>query len=111
MNYKFKKRPVVIEAFQMTKERRQSNQDWPEWLHHAWNKPWGEVGAVKGEDYPQSKGDDRLMIYTLEGKMSVEWDDWIIQGIHGELYPCKPDIFEKTYDELVEKDYETIKRS
>jgi hypothetical protein len=111
MNYKFKKRPVVIEAFQMTKERRQDNSDWPNWLNLAWNKPWHEVGAVSSEDWPTSMGNDRLMIHTLEGKMTVEWNDFIIQGVNGELYSCKPDIFEKTYDELVEKDYEIIKRS
>lgn len=109
MNYKFKKRPVVIEAFQMTKERRKDNTNWPNWLNEAWNKEWGEVGAVMSEDYPQNKRDARLKIHTLEGTMTVEWDDFIIQGVNGELYPCKPDIFAKTYDELVEKDYETIK--
>lgn len=106
MNYKFRKKPVVIEAFQMTKERRQDNSDWPEWLNRAWNKPWGEVGAVNTENWPKSKGDfqgdDRLMIHTLEGKMTVEWGDFIIQGVNGELYSCKPDIFEKTYEEVKE---------
>lgn len=111
MNYKFKKKPVVIEAFQMTKERREDNSDWPEWLNRAWNKPWGETGAVTGEDYPRSQGNDRLMIHTLEGKMLVGWDDFIIQGVNGELYSCKPDIFAKTYEEVKEKDYETVKRS
>ena len=111
MNYKFRKKPVIIEAFQMTKERRKSNRDWPEWLNHAWNKNIEEIGSVHPEDYPNSKGDDRLVIYTLEGRMLVEWDDWIIQGVNRELYPCKPDIFAKTYDELIEKDYEIVKRN
>jgi hypothetical protein len=110
MNYKFKKRPVVIEAFQMTKERRQYNQDWPEWLHHAWNKPIDEPGAIKPMDFPLSAGNDKLMIHTLEGTITVEWGDYIIRGVTGELYPCKPDIFDKTYEEVKEKDYETIKK-
>lgn len=42
-----------------------------------------------------------VKINTLEGTMLANWGDWIIEGINGEFYPCKPDIFEKTY-ELVE---------
>ena len=38
--------------------------------------------------------------FTLEGDHKVNFDDFIIQGVQGELYPCKPDIFEETYDEL-----------
>ncbi len=95
---KFRKKPVVIEAFQMTKERRVNNSDWPEWLNQAWNKAFSEKGAVYCEDYPHSDGTDRLIIHTLEGPMTVNWDDWIIKGIKGELYPCKPNIFSATYE-------------
>lgn len=98
MNYKFRKKPIVIEAFQMTKERRQDNRDWPNWLNKAWNDNWPEPGAVRCVDYPNSDGTDQLMISTLEGPLTVSWDDWIIRGVNGELYPCKPDIFEKTYE-------------
>lgn len=41
-----------------------------------------------------------LIIPTLEGEMTAEKDDWIIRGVKGELYPCKPDIFEKTYEKV-----------
>jgi hypothetical protein len=95
---KYRKKPVVIEAFQITKETRASNEDWPEWLHRAWQKEWGESGNVSCEDYPNSKGNDRLIVQTLEGDHTVSWGDYIIQGVQGELYPCKPDIFEQTYD-------------
>lgn len=95
---KFKKKPVVIEAFQMTEARRQDNAEWPEWLNVAWNKPQGEPGAVFPVDSPNSDGTDLLVIHTLEGLHLVGFGDWIIQGIQGELYPCKPEIFEKTYD-------------
>lgn len=47
------------------------------------------------------KTNEELMIQTLEGNMKASPGDWIITGVHGEKYPCKPDIFEKTY-ELVE---------
>ena len=40
----------------------------------------------------------RLLIYTLEGTMEVSKNDYIIKGIKGEFYPCKPDIFEESYD-------------
>jgi hypothetical protein len=97
---KYRKLPVEIEAFQMTKERRQDNSEWPEWLNKAWNKDCGEVGAVSCEDYPNSNGTDRLAIKTLEGWMTVSWNDYIIQGVQGELYACKPDIFEATYEKV-----------
>lgn len=42
-----------------------------------------------------------LYIYTLEGKMEAKSGDYIIKGVNGEFYPCKPDIFEKTYEEVV----------
>ena len=95
---KFRKKPVVIEAFQMTQERRADNNEWPAWLNEAWNKAWPEPGAVSSEDYPNSNGKDRLVIYTLEGTHHVSWGDWIIQGVRGELYPCKPEIFAATYE-------------
>ncbi len=93
---KFRKKPIEIEAFQMTEERRRDNSEWPNWLHEAWNGEAGKEGslwpAVVGTD------DGTLMIGTLESPHEVTWDDWIIRGVKGELYPCKPDIFEATYD-------------
>ena len=99
---RYKQLPVEIEAFQMTKERRQDNSDWPNWLNKAWNKDWHKPNAVSSEEFPNSDGTDRLISQTLEGPHTVSWDDWIIQGMKGEIYPCKPDIFEQTY-ELVEE--------
>ena len=101
---KFRKKPVVIEAFQMTKARRQDNREWPEWLNQAWNKDRETVGAL----YPTAKPTeavsyDPLSIGTLEGAHTVSWGDWIIRGVKGELYLCKPDIFEATYEAVEEK--------
>lgn len=98
MFHQFRKKPIVIEAFQMTRERRSDNRDWPEWLNAAWNEAWPTVGAVSCQEYPNSDGTDPLVISTLEGLMTVSWDDWIIRGVKGELYACKPDIFSATYD-------------
>lgn len=44
-----------------------------------------------------------LHIVTLEGDMLVSIGDWVIKGIKGEFYPCKPDVFEKTYDEVTDQ--------
>lgn len=96
---KYRKKPVVIEAFQITLETRYSNCYWPDWLHRAWQKDTTEVGAL----YPLSKYVDELSIFTLEGVQTVLMNDYIIQGVKGEIYPCKPDIFEMTY-EAVEDD-------
>lgn len=93
---KYRKKPVVIEAFQMTQDRRLDNSQWPEWLHKAWNEGRGEPGSL----FPVEEGTGYgvLAIGTLEGNLNVSWGDWIIQGVQGEIYPCKPDIFEATYE-------------
>ena len=96
---KFRKKPVVIRAFQMTEERRWDNSEWPEWLNYAWNLEKYEKGALyPTSSSPQPHHKDTLSIMTLEGQHLVGWNDWIIQGVQGELYPCKPDIFEMTYE-------------
>ena len=94
----YRKKPVVIEAFQMTEKRRMDNCDWPNWLNRAWNKNEGDTGALFRKDM-DAEMPDILCIQTLEGIHLVDWGDWIIQGVKGELYPCKPDIFEMTYEQ------------
>ncbi|RSY83126.1 hypothetical protein DAH66_12720 [Sphingomonas koreensis] len=98
--HKFRKLPVEIEAFQVTPESRASREGWPQWLRDAHlNDAGREAGAaVYPVEHPLSDGTDKFKIVTLEGEMLVEWGDWIIQGVNGELYPCKPDIFAKTYE-------------
>jgi hypothetical protein len=93
---KFRKKPVVIEAFQMTKAHRSDNSDWPNWMHQAWQLDRETPGSL----YPTEEGTAHgtLSIDTLEGQHLVLWDDWIIQGVKGELYPCKSDIFSATYE-------------
>jgi len=58
--------------------------------------PLGALGAVLLHQV--GAGDGTLSIGTLEGQHLVSWGDWIIQGVKGELYPCKPDIFDATYE-------------
>ena len=99
---KFRKKPVVIEAFQMTKERRLTNLEWPSWLNDAWCKKHDEPGALFPRDFPDSDGTDELVIFTLEGLHLVSFGDWIVRGVKGELYPCKPDVFAASYEAVSE---------
>lgn len=95
--HEYRKKPVVIEAFQMTQERRWDNSEWPEWLNWAWNREIGEDNALWCDTDPPHK---HLHISTMEGVLNIDWNDWIIQGVKGEIYPCKPDIFEATYEKV-----------
>ena len=101
---KYRKKPVVVEAFQMTKEIRWCPSQWPEWLALAWIGKVGDVGAM----WSSLNNEELLEIGTLEGVAIVSWDDWIIKGVKGECYPCKPDIFEATYEPVEdEAEYST----
>ena len=85
---KFRKKPVVIEASQWLKMGD----------HPAVEQfPWGRA-ITKAEGYPDYHPLDRGIIQTLEGDHEVCPGDWIITGVKGEFYPCKPDIFELTYE-------------
>ncbi len=97
---RYRKKPVVIDAFQMTEERRWGNSDWPEWMHSAWNIGHGGEGGLFPANKHFVEAGDELAIWTLEGIHLVSHGDWIIRGVRGELYPCKPDIFAATYDEV-----------
>lgn len=100
MNMKYRKKPVEVEAFQMTFERRYDNSEWPDWLNRAWNMEPNDAGCLYCVDEDGMVGPgDQLWIMTLEGNHKVTWDDYIIQGVKDEIYPCKPDIFDLTYDE------------
>ena len=92
---KFRKKPIVVEAFQMTQKRRWDNSEWPEWLHRAWNED-SDVGSLYINESDSTRTE--LCIGTPEGPHTISWDDWIIQGVRGELYLWKPDAFEATYE-------------
>lgn len=80
---KFRKKPVVIEAVQF----RLVDAVWPD----------GVESPAEGE-----RGFGYGYIQTLEGRMMVTDGDWIITGVKGEKYPCKPDIFAATYEAVEE---------
>lgn len=80
---RFKKKPIVVEAWKIG-----SGWVWPQWLKDAVNR--GEVRIYT----------EGAVLETLEGEMVGKTGDYIIQGIHGELYPCKAETFHKTYDRI-----------
>ena len=89
------KKPVVIEAFQYTGEECFRNENVPKWILESFN-----TGVLHWNPVPQIFS--ILYIETLEGKMQVSVGDYIIKGVRGELYACKPDIFIDTYEEVTE---------
>ncbi len=93
---KYRKKPVVIEAFQYDGDLIGSDGNYyiPEWAVDAFKE-----GVMFYEDTGEPM---QLFIKTLEGKMLVSVNDFVIQGVNGELYPCKPDIFGKTYEVVSE---------
>lgn len=87
---KFREKPMIIEALQWTGNNAEDI------LNFAFER--GQHGpAIIHNPLTQ-----QIEIATLEGKMSAHIDDWIIIGVVGECYPCKPDIFLKTYERINE---------
>lgn len=81
---KYRKKPVEIEAV-----RYMMDESLPDWF-------MDNVSTNTIITHP----DGSCEIKTLEGIMTANYGDYIILGVNGEVYPCKPDIFEKTYDEV-----------
>ena len=100
---KYRKKPVIIEAFRWTGGVNQ-NED-PEWIVDALKFKSGVCQICFDEDpyiLARAEANIYMKIETLEGTHIALPGDYIIRGIKGELYPCKPDIFEKTYDPIFE---------
>lgn len=83
---KYRKKPVVIEAFRFSVDHI------PDWFMDEVTK---NNIILHGEEY---KPLEYCEIKTLEGVMRGDAGDYIIRGVNGEIYPCKPDIFNKTYE-------------
>ena len=79
----FRKKPVVIEAVKFTERTKDQALNFV------------RCNCITSYD---SEGNPAIVIQTLEGDMTATLGDWIIKGVAGEFYPCKPDIFEATYD-------------
>ena len=87
---KFKKKIIVIDAYQLIPENVEQIIEWS-----TNERPIVIIShdeAVEGISYAE--------ITTLEGVMKANYGDWIIKGVKGEVYPCKPDIFEQTYEPI-----------
>ena len=95
---KYRKKPVVVEAIQWTGSNLEEIRNF--------------VGSDLIEEYVEFFDIKRTLnkmlvgiaIDTLEGTMRVDYGDYIIEGVKGEFYPCKPDIFLKTYEEVIENE-------
>lgn len=86
---KFRKKPVVVEAILYNGENYHEVYLWAELLSGS-DSPGLYYGVTDG-----------LFINTLEGPMHVSEGDWVIRGTQGEFYPCKPDSFSDTFEEVV----------
>lgn len=91
---KYRKRPVTIEAFQWDGDLKDSNGNYyvPDWAVEAFESGTMYYKSILANMPPE------LIIHTLEGDHITNIGDYIIRGIQGELYPCKPDIFAETYE-------------
>lgn len=86
---KFRKKPIVIEAEEALQLMLDAENNWealPVWIRDAYDS-----GVV-------FFGNDHMLIRTLEGAMRADPGDFVIQGVMGELYPCKADVFWATYE-------------
>ncbi len=81
---KFRKKPVEIEAWRFSGGMKSASDI---------TQLDSSMEILSGED-----GEVFIIINTLEGRMTANPGDWIIKGVKGEFYPCKPDIFAATYD-------------
>lgn len=85
MSIKYRKKPVVVEAVQLIDDLR----------NHTAVAVWI---TANGGDVEIPFAEPCLYVVTLEGRMRADIGDYIIRGVQGEFYPCKPDIFEATYE-------------
>ena len=90
---KYRKKPIVIEAIQYTGNNDHKLKLWSNGT--VYSSPVLEITK-------ENPTGSYLQIKTLEGIMTAIVGDWIIRGVQGEYYPCKPDIFEQTYEKVEE---------
>ena len=83
---KYRKKPIEIEAIELVNTKKFSEKE--VFLDFISN------------DVKFYNTKDGIVIETLEGNMLAQWGDYVIKGVNGEFYPCKPDIFHKTYERV-----------
>lgn len=107
MTTKYRKRPVIIEAMQLPYHPTASEgMAVYQWVESNTDGSFEPMDVIEGKKpYPESgvsidPRDGRFIISTLEGLHWVDLGDYVIRGIKGEFYPCKPDIFEASYEKV-----------
>lgn len=102
---KYRKKPVVVEVMQMPKSPTPGQaMEVYRWIESNTMGSFEPMSRIENKvDWPESgvsidPRDGRIIISTLEGPHWVNLGDWVIRGVHGEFYPCKPEIFDKTYE-------------
>lgn len=94
MTTRWRKKPVEIDAWPVAQLNHAAAHDWtllPDAVRDAYDEGGWVFGALIDDERC-------ISVPTLEGPLIAKPDDWIIRGVAGEFYPCKPDIFEQTYD-------------
>lgn len=94
----YRKKPVVIEAIQWDGSRK-STKEVLEFMGQVVDTKL-QISCDKFDDYVSLANKEGLTIHTLEGDMTAQVGDYIIEGVNGELYPIKADIFAKTYEQV-----------
>lgn len=99
---RYRKKPVEIEARQLIGSNAEIYEVYLWVERHIGSVPPpcdDERNGARAHGITVDPADGRFVIRTLEGDMKADRGDWIIRGVQGEFYPCKPDIFEATYEE------------
>lgn len=91
MSYDYRKKPVVIQAVR-------NDGTWKPIIDFLDATGHGRVPLGFRPKVDRNSDDGSLNVHTLEGVMRCDVGDWLINGVQGELYPCKPDVFEQTYE-------------
>ena len=93
---KYRKKLIIVDAFQMTSDFFQAEINCEEVQHEDWFQD-----AIKKNIVKEDASERKWGFVILHGqRCDLLWNDWIIKGINGEIYPCKEDIFEKTYEKI-----------
>ena len=99
---KYRKKPIAVEAFQMTSDAMNRKVFWPGWLEAAYEADDEEPGSLRPIPDQELGNRTSYTIYTLEGPHIVILNAWIIQGAKGEIWAVRDDIFRETYEPVTE---------
>lgn len=89
---RYRKKPIIVEAIQFNIDNTEFIKTWLRYNYVSYSEGFRDETVLV-----------ELIINTLEGNMKASYGDYIIKGVNGEFYPCKPDIFNKTYDLITEE--------